>query len=129
MIGLKAVNCDTGDVLAEAQEQAAGKEAVLKALDAAAIRLRGKLGESLSAVEKYATPWRSDHAIAGGAESLQPGGKGLAARRDAAALPFYKRAVDLIPNCHGLRPDGEPYVNLTRDERLTRTHARLTNCG
>ena len=25
VIGLKAVNCDTGDVLAEAQEQAAGK--------------------------------------------------------------------------------------------------------
>ena len=31
VIGLKAVNCDTGDVLAEAQEQAAGKEGVLKA--------------------------------------------------------------------------------------------------
>src|SRR5208282_5221697 len=28
VIGLKAVNCNTGDVLAEAQEQAAGKEAV-----------------------------------------------------------------------------------------------------
>ena len=56
VIGLKAVNCDTGDVLAEAQEQAAGKEAVLKALDAAAVRLRSKLGESLSSVQKYATP-------------------------------------------------------------------------
>ena len=33
VIGLKAVNCNTGDVLAEAQEQAAGKEAVLKALE------------------------------------------------------------------------------------------------
>jgi len=49
-IGLKAENCETGDVLAEAQEQAAGKEAVLKALDAAAVSLRGKLGESLSTV-------------------------------------------------------------------------------
>jgi serine/threonine protein kinase len=56
VIGLKAVNCDTGDVLAEAQEQAAGKEAVLKALDAAAVSLRSKLGESLSSVRKYATP-------------------------------------------------------------------------
>ena len=56
VIGLKAVNCDTGDVLAEAQEQAAGKEAVLKALDAAAVSLRSKLGESLSSVQKYATP-------------------------------------------------------------------------
>ena len=56
VIGLKAVNCDTGDVLAGAQEQAAGKEAVLKALDAAAVSLRSKLGESLSSVQKYATP-------------------------------------------------------------------------
>src|SRR5271157_3282983 len=56
VIGLKAVNCNTGEVLAEAQEQAVGKEAVLKALDAAAVSLRSKLGESLSSVEKYATP-------------------------------------------------------------------------
>ena len=56
VIGLKAVDCDTGDLLAEVQEQAADKEAVLKALDAAAISLRGKLGESLSSVQKYATP-------------------------------------------------------------------------
>jgi serine/threonine protein kinase len=47
VIGLKAVNCNTGDVLAEAQEQAARKEAVLEALDAAAVSLRSKLGESL----------------------------------------------------------------------------------
>src|SRR5208283_6136182 len=56
VIGLKAMNCNTGDVLAEAQEQATSKEAVLKALDAAAVSLRGKLGESLSSVQKYATP-------------------------------------------------------------------------
>ena len=56
VIGLKAVNCNTGDVLAEAQEQAASKEAVLKALNAAAVSLRSKLGESLSSVQKYATP-------------------------------------------------------------------------
>src|SRR5271157_424947 len=31
VIGLKAVNCNTGDVLAQAQEQAASKEGVLKA--------------------------------------------------------------------------------------------------
>ena len=56
VIGLKAVNCGTGDLLAEAQEQAAGKEAVLKALDAAAVSVRSKLGESLGSVQKYATP-------------------------------------------------------------------------
>ena len=46
VIGLKAVNCNTGDVLAEAQEQAADKEAVLKALDAAAVSFAPDRDES-----------------------------------------------------------------------------------
>ena len=56
VIGLRAVACDTGDMLGEAQQQAAGKEAVLKALDHAAISLRDKLGESRGSVQRYATP-------------------------------------------------------------------------
>jgi hypothetical protein len=55
-------------VQAEEQEQAAVKEALRKALDTAVVRQRSKLGESLCSVEKYATPWRSNHTIAGGAE-------------------------------------------------------------
>jgi eukaryotic-like serine/threonine-protein kinase len=43
-------------VLAEAQEQAAGKEAALKVLDAAAVNLRSKLGESLGSLQKYDMP-------------------------------------------------------------------------
>jgi len=99
VIGLKAVNCDTGDVLAEAQEQAAGKEAVLKALDAAAVSLRGKLGESLSTVQKYATP--VEEATTPSLEALKAyslGVKTQSAKGDTAALPFYKRAVELDPN-------------------------------
>jgi hypothetical protein len=56
VIGLDAVNCWTGDSLALVQEQAAGKEKVLAALDKAAAKLRAQLGESLSTVEKLATP-------------------------------------------------------------------------
>ena len=52
------MNCDTGAVLAEVQERATNKEAVLTALDAAAVNMRTKLGESLSTVQKYATPLR-----------------------------------------------------------------------
>jgi len=99
VIGLKAVNCNTGDVLAEAQEQAAGKEAVLKALDAAAVSLHGKLGESLSSVEKYATPL--EEATTPSLEALKAyslGVKTFYAKGDTAALPFLKRAVDLDPN-------------------------------
>jgi serine/threonine protein kinase/tetratricopeptide (TPR) repeat protein len=99
VIGLKAVDCNTGDVLAEAQEQAAGKEAVLKALDAAAVRLRTKLGESLSSVQKYATPL--EEATTPSLEALKAyslGVKTSYAKESTAALPFYKRAVDLDPN-------------------------------
>ena len=56
VIGIKAVSCSTGDVLAEVQRQAPGKESVLKALDDASISLRSKLGESLTTVQQYATP-------------------------------------------------------------------------
>jgi serine/threonine protein kinase/Tfp pilus assembly protein PilF len=99
VIGLKAVNCNSGDVLAEAQEQAAGKEAVLKALDAAAVSLRSKLGESLSSVQKYATP--VEEATTPSLEALKVyslGRKTHYAKGDTAALPFYKRAAELDPN-------------------------------
>jgi serine/threonine protein kinase len=99
VIGLKAVSCNTGDVLAEALEQAAGKEAVLKALDAAVVSLRGKLGESLSTVQKYATPLAE--ATTPSLEALKAyslGKKIQLAKEDTAALPLFKRAVELDSN-------------------------------
>jgi serine/threonine protein kinase len=53
VLGLKAVNCQTGNSLAEEQVTANGKEQVLKALGAAATKIREKLGESLTSLEKY----------------------------------------------------------------------------
>ena len=99
VIGLKAVNCNTGDVLAEAQEQAVGKEVVLKALDAAAVSLRGKLGESLSTVQRYDTPL--EEATTSSLEALKAyslGVKTISAKGDTASLPFFRRAVELDPN-------------------------------
>ena len=99
VIGLKAVNCITGDVLAEAQEQAAGKEGVLKALDNAAVSLRSKLGESLSSVEKYATPLAD--VTTPSLEALKAyslGRKTRLTKGDTACLRFYKRALELDPN-------------------------------
>jgi eukaryotic-like serine/threonine-protein kinase len=98
VIGLKAVNCDTGDVLAVAQEQASGKETVLKALDAAAVRLRSKLGESLSSVQKYATP--VEEATTPSLEALKAFSlavKTFHAKGGTAALPFLKRALEIDP--------------------------------
>ena len=98
VIGLKAVNCETGDLLARAQERAANKEAVLKALDGAAVRVRSKLGESLSSVQKYATPLRE--ATTPSLEALKIyslGMKTFSTKGATGALPFLKRAVELDP--------------------------------
>ncbi len=119
VIGLKALNCSTGDLLAEAQEQASGKEAVLKALDRAAVSLRGKLGESLSSVQKYATP--VEEATTPSLEALKAyslGRKMFFAKGNTAALPFYKQAVELDPNfAIAYRAMSAVYGNLHQPER------------
>ena len=131
VIGLKAVNCNTGDVLAEAQEQAASKEAVLKALDSAAVSLRSKLGESLSSVQKYATP--VEEATTPSLEALKAyslGRKMFFAKGNTAALPFFKRAVELDPNfAMAYRPWRPSTATSTKPGGWPRISARLTSCG
>jgi len=119
VIGLKVLDCNTGDVLAEAQEQAANKEAVLKALDAAAIGLRGKLGESLGSVQKYATPL--EQATTPSLEALRAyslAQKTRSTKGETAALPFYKRAVELDSNfAMAYRTMAVVYGNLAESAR------------
>jgi eukaryotic-like serine/threonine-protein kinase len=96
VLGLKAVNCRTGDSLAQEQVQAARKEDVLKALGDASTKLRGKLGESLSTVEKLDTP--IEQASTPSLEALQAysvGWKTLGNGDYAAAVPLFQRAVSL----------------------------------
>ncbi len=56
VIWLRARNCRSGDVLAEAQEPAATKEGVLNALSHIAIQIRTRLGESLATIQEHSTP-------------------------------------------------------------------------
>ena len=56
LLGLKAINCQNGDMLAQEQVTAASKEKVLDALGEAASKLRGELGESLATVQKFDVP-------------------------------------------------------------------------
>ena len=60
VVGLDAVNCQTGDALAREQVTAAGKEQVIPALGQAASKLRNKVGESLSSVQKFDVQLRED---------------------------------------------------------------------
>jgi DNA-binding winged helix-turn-helix (wHTH) protein/tetratricopeptide (TPR) repeat protein len=98
VLGLRAVNCRSGDTLAEEQVTAASKEKVLDTLGKAASKLRGELGESLSSVQKYETPVAD--ATTSSLEALKAyslGQKTRFAKGETAALPFFKRAVELDP--------------------------------
>src|SRR5271157_2014149 len=99
VIGLDAVNCKSGDLLAQEQVTAENKEHVLRALGEAATKLRGKLGESLSTVEKFDTPL--DPATTPSLEALKAlseGRKTLQEQGSSAAIPFFDRAIELDPN-------------------------------
>src|SRR5271165_3095929 len=99
MLGLKAVDCNTSDVLAEAQERAPNKEVVLKALDEAGVTIRRKMGEPVSSVQKYATPLAEATTPALEAwKSYSLGIKAAYKEGMTASLPFYKRAVEIDPN-------------------------------
>src|SRR5208283_1979483 len=56
VLGLKAVNCQSGDLLAQEQVTSSTKEKVLDALGTAAAKLRGKMGESIATVQKFDVP-------------------------------------------------------------------------
>jgi serine/threonine protein kinase/Flp pilus assembly protein TadD len=100
VLGLRAVNCRTGDALAEEQATAEGKERVLKALGEAADKLRGKLGESLNTVTKFDTPLEQATTVSLDAlKAYTLGRKTLGAKGDfAAAVPLFHLAIRLDPN-------------------------------
>ena len=99
VIGLEALNCASGDVLAREQVTAAGKEQVLPALGQAATKLRNEVGESLSSVQKFDVPLQQ-----GTTNSLEALKAYTLARKtgrekgDAEAIPFLNRAIELDPN-------------------------------
>jgi serine/threonine protein kinase/tetratricopeptide (TPR) repeat protein len=100
VLGLKAVNCGTGEFISDEQVTANGKEEVLKVLGDAATRLRTKLGESLASVQKYdALP---ENVTTSSLEALQAyalGNQMIDVVNDyAAGIPLLQRAVSLDPN-------------------------------
>jgi serine/threonine protein kinase/tetratricopeptide (TPR) repeat protein len=98
VIGLEAINCNTGDVLAKEQAEASAKEGVLKTLDQVATSMRTKLGESLTSVEKFDVPIE---ATTNSLEALKAFSMGVRVAREkgpAEGISFYKRALELDPN-------------------------------
>ncbi|PYU38115.1 MAG: hypothetical protein DMG54_31250 [Acidobacteria bacterium] len=115
VLGLKAVNCQSGDLLAQEQVMAAGKAEVLDAVGKAAAKLRGELGESLVTVQKFDVPLAE--ATTPSLEALKAYTLGQAAGREkgpAAALPHNQRAIQLDPNfASGYEAVGANYFSLS----------------
>ncbi len=99
VVTLNAMNCQTGDSLAQEQAQASSKEQVLTALGGATSKLREKLGESLASIQKFDVP--IEQVTTSSLEALKAFAMGNAEfeqEREMQSLPFYKRAVELDPN-------------------------------
>jgi len=99
VLGLKAVNCQSGDTLVEEQVTAASKEKVLDALGEAASKLRGELGESLATVQKFDVPL--EQATTSSLDALKAyslSQKALNEKSAAASLPYAQRAIELDRN-------------------------------
>ncbi len=117
-ITLKAVNCENGDPLDVEQAEADRRERVLGKLHQVAKSMRNKLGESLASVQKYDTPL--EQATTSSLEALQAyssAQKTLRSQGDAAAVPLFKRALELDPNFAAALVDlGITYCNLGEED-------------
>jgi serine/threonine protein kinase/tetratricopeptide (TPR) repeat protein len=118
VIGVEALNCQTGDSLASEQVQVEKKEQVLGAVGKAASEIRGKLGESLASIKKYDAP--VEEATTSSLEALKAFSMGEGERAkgsEASAVPFYKHAIELDPNfATAYARLGQVYVNLGETE-------------
>ena len=99
VLGLRAKNCTTGDILADEQAQAARKEEVLGALSQIASRFRTRVGESLATIEKHSTPL--EEATTPSLEALKAysaAWKALMSAGWVRALPLFQRAIAIDPD-------------------------------
>lgn len=118
VIGLKGVNCQTGDVLAREQVTAGSKEKVIAAVGDAANKLRSELGESLTSVQQYDVPL--EQATTASLDALKA--YSLAYHESntgayLAAIPLYQQAVAKDPQfAVAYAHMGQAYANSGQDD-------------
>jgi eukaryotic-like serine/threonine-protein kinase len=114
VLGLKVVNCQSEDMLAQVQATATAKEKVLDTLGEAASKLRGKLGESLATVQKFDAPL--SEVTTSSLEALKAyslGDKASDLSSTSAALPYHQRAIELDPTfASGYDAVGNDYLGM-----------------
>jgi serine/threonine protein kinase/tetratricopeptide (TPR) repeat protein len=96
VLGLRAQNCATGELLAQEQLQAARKEDVLSVLSRLATAFRTRAGESLTTVRQHSTPLEESSTTS--LDALKAFTAAYRAVGTPTAIPLLKRAVELDPN-------------------------------
>jgi serine/threonine protein kinase/tetratricopeptide (TPR) repeat protein len=98
VLGLRARLCTTGSLFDQQQIQVGRQEEVLNALGQITRRFRARAGESLATVERRATLPETTTSSIEALKAYSTGGRiGPASSGQAAAIPFYRRAVELDP--------------------------------
>jgi tetratricopeptide (TPR) repeat protein len=99
VLGLRARNCHTGEILDQEQVQASKIEDVMNALSQIAIKFRTRVGESLSTVHEHGAPL--EEATTTSIEALKAYSAGskhlLNDSNVAAGVPLFQRAIEIDP--------------------------------
>jgi eukaryotic-like serine/threonine-protein kinase len=119
VLGLRAVNCQNGNILAQEQVTASTKEKVLDELGGAASTLRSALGESLASVQRFDVPLAEATTVSLEAlKAFSLGQKTYSEQGFGAALLYDQHAIELDPNfAMGYRALGLDYSSLGEAER------------
>ncbi|HLX84482.1 MAG TPA: winged helix-turn-helix domain-containing protein [Terriglobales bacterium] len=99
LIGLRAWECQSGETLASASNEAANRDGILAGLGYVGNRLREKLGESLTSVAKYNKPL--EQATTSSLEALKiytQGQMAMSKGDQSAGVAYFNRAIELDPN-------------------------------
>jgi serine/threonine protein kinase/tetratricopeptide (TPR) repeat protein len=99
VVSLRAVNCQTGELIAVKQAPVEFRDSVVDALDRTTEAMRPSLGESLASIQKYNVPLAE--ASTSSIEALAAFSQGTDKwnqQGEAAALPYFLRATEIDPN-------------------------------
>jgi len=118
VLGLKAVDCQNDDTLAQEQVTAPRKEKVLEALGNAAAKLRRSLGESLASIHQFDTPLPEATTFSLQALQAFSLGRQLMNRgENLSAVNFLQGAIAIDPNfATAYRGLGAAYANLDQED-------------
>jgi DNA-binding winged helix-turn-helix (wHTH) protein/tetratricopeptide (TPR) repeat protein len=98
VLDLDAVNCLSGAALAHEQIDAPNREKVLNRLGQVILRLRRRLGESISSIRRFDTPIeQATTASLPALKAYTTGDEYRSQGKDKESIQFYKLAIELDP--------------------------------